>query len=119
MGQAHYDNALKGQTLGATFFVYVQGKGWIDKASEHGLGGKQGGGVAKGVKKTKENPSGLLGPSGGFSNFGIESQNLNFFKRVSSSRLTNGAVGRTRTCNLPVRSREFYPLNYDCPEMKK
>lgn len=32
VGQAHYDNALKGQTLGATFFVYVQGRGWIDKA---------------------------------------------------------------------------------------
>ncbi len=78
VGQAHYNNALKGQTLGAIFFV--------------------------GSKKTKENPSVHGGPS----------QNLNFFKGVGSSRLTNGAVGRTRTCNLPVRSREFYPLNYDC-----
>ena len=32
----------------------------------------------------------------------------------SASDFKNGAVGRTRTCNLPVRSREFYPLNYDC-----
>ncbi|MBL7554980.1 MAG: hypothetical protein JNM24_04090, partial [Bdellovibrionaceae bacterium] len=86
VGQAHYDNALQGQTLGA-----IQGRGWIDKAGDNGLGGKQSGGNAKGGKKTKENPSGLLGPSGGFSNFGIESQNLNFFKRVGSSRLTNGA----------------------------
>lgn len=104
VGQAHYDNALKGQTLGATFFVYVQGKGWVDRAV----------GVKVGGEKAKEDPSVFKGPSGGFSNFGIESQNLNFFKRVGSSRLTNGAVGRTRTCNLPVRSREFYPLNYDC-----
>jgi hypothetical protein len=78
VGQAHYDNALKGQTLGVTFFVYVQGRGWIDKAVEYGLGGKQSGGGAKGGKKTKENPSGLLGPSSGFSNFGIESQNQIF-----------------------------------------
>lgn len=95
VGQAHYDNALKGQTLGATFFVYVQGRGWIDKAGDNGLGGIKNGGSAKGGKKTKENPSGLLGPSSGFSNFGIESQNLNFFKRVGSSRLTNGAPGQT------------------------
>lgn len=32
---------------------------------------------------------------------------------IGSSIGVNGADGRTRTCNLPVRSREFYPLNYD------
>ena len=32
----------------------------------------------------------------------------------SASDFAIGAVDRTRTCNLPVRSREFYPLNYDC-----
>ena len=40
-------------------------------------------------------------------------------KKVSNEQVSgsligkNGGVGRTRTCNLPVRSREFYPLNYD------
>ncbi|GEM_PF-4503505 len=79
----------------------MQGRGWIDKVIDNGLGGKQSGGCAKGGKKTKENPSGLLGPSGGFSNFGIESQKLNFFKRVGSSRLTSGAAN-LRSFELPA-----------------
>lgn len=47
--------------------------------------------VNVGSEKTKEGPSVFKGPNKGFSNFGIESQNLNFFKRVGSSRLKNGA----------------------------
>lgn len=35
-------------------------------------------------------------------------------KESGSKRLTNGAVGRTRTCNPLVRSQVLYPLNYDC-----
>lgn len=60
VGQAHYDNALKGQTLGATFFVYVQGKGW---------GGDKAAGVKVGSEKAKEGPSVFKGPSRAFFEF--------------------------------------------------
>ncbi|MBL7554594.1 MAG: hypothetical protein JNM24_02140 [Bdellovibrionaceae bacterium] len=76
--------------MGATFFVYIKGTGWVDKAEMNGI-------EIKGSKKTKETPSVVAGPNNGFSNFGKQSQKLNFFKRVGSSRLTNGAPGQNRT----------------------
>nr|BFD66927.1 hypothetical protein HAGR004_19490 [Bdellovibrio sp. HAGR004] len=105
VGQAHYENALKGQTLGATFFVYVKGIGWVDKSEMNGI-------EIKGSKKTKETHSVVAGPNNGFSNFGKQSQKLNFFKRVGSSRLTSGANNWTRTSDLFHVKEARYQLRY-------
>jgi hypothetical protein len=91
LGEAHNNNALQCQTLGATFFVYVQGTGWVDKSNGNGLGVKQSGVTVGSSKKTKENPSVPSGTDSAFPNFGKLSQNLKFFKCVGSSRLTGSS----------------------------
>lgn len=57
----------------------------------------------------------MIGPNLllGLSIAGVVIPSILHIERIEKRRSRIGAIGRTRTCNLPVRSREFYPLNYD------